>query len=400
VVTTAPSPFDAPSTPKEEADQVRRTLEGVIGVPATEGNLVEVLRNGNEIFPPMLDAIERAEHTIDFLTFIYWQGDIGREFAHRLADRAREGVRVRVLLDAWGAHSIERSLVEHMERNGVWVRWFRPLRRFWPSTVNHRTHRKVLISDEALAFNGGVGIADEWNGDARDEREWRDTHFRIAGPAVDGLRAAFLDNWAETDPELFDEGTDRFPDQPTPGRAFVQCVRGASETGWSDVATLYRTLLQLARRRIRLTTPYFVPDADLGDRLCRAADRGVDVQILLPGPYIDKRFVQLAAEAVYGGLLDHGIRIWNFQPTMLHAKVMTVDGLLANVGSANFNPRSVTWDEEINVVAIDDVLVAILDEQFDEDLERSEEVEPGGWSHRSLLQRTAEQLTAPIRRYF
>jgi cardiolipin synthase A/B len=384
----------------DEADQLRRTLEGVVGVPATEGNHVDVLRNGDEIFPPMLDAIERADHTIDFLTFIYWEGDIGWEFANRFADRARAGVRVRVLLDAWGAHPMHRSLLEHMEDNGVRLRWFRPLRRFWPGTINHRTHRKVLITDEAIGFTGGVGIADEWRGDARDETEWRDTHFRIEGPAVDGLRAAFLDNWAETDPELFDEGTDRFPDQPKPGTALVQCVRGASETGWSDVATLYRTLLQLARRQIRLTTPYFVPDADLADRLCAASDRGVDVQILLPGPFMDKRFVQIAAEAEYDRLLEHGITIWNFQPTMLHAKAMTVDGLLANVGSANFNPRSVTWDEEINVVAIDEPLTTKLDTQFEEDLERSEQIQPGRWARRSLLQRTTEQLIAPIRRYF
>ena len=380
--------------------RVRRTLEGVIGVPATEGNCIDVLRNGDEIFPAMLEAIEKAEHTIDFLTFIYWQGHTGREFASRLCDRARAGARVRVLLDAWGAHSMEKALLEEMAASGVQQRWFRPLRRMWPGSINHRTHRKVLITDEEVAFTGGVGIADEWCGDARDATEWRDTHFRIEGPAVDGLRAAFLDNWTETDPAIYDENVDRFPDQPKPGTAIVQCVRGASETGFSDMSTLFRTLLQLAEHRIRITTPYFVPDIDLADRLLAAADRGVEVQILLPGPHIDKRFVQIAAEGEYDRLLTHGVTIWNYQPTMLHAKMMTVDGIVANVGSANLNTRSVTWDEEINVVAMDQALVGVLDSHFEFDLERSVRIEPGRWQRRALWQRAAERAIAPIKRFF
>ncbi|HEY1280218.1 MAG TPA: phospholipase D-like domain-containing protein [Acidimicrobiales bacterium] len=396
------APVESPDSGAEVSgrDRVRRVLEGVIGVPATEGNRIDVLRNGDEIFPAMLDAIGHGRHTIDFLTFVYWEGEIGREFAHRLAERAAEGVRARVLLDAWGARTMERSLIDLMASKGVQIRWFRPLRRFWPSAINHRTHRKVLIVDEAVGFTGGVGIADEWQGDARDASEWRDTHFRVAGPAVDGLRAAFLDNWAETDDELFEDGVDRFPDQPKPGQSLVQCVRGASESGWSDMATLFRTLLQLAQHRIRITTPYFVPDADLGDRLCAAADRGVDVQVLLPGPVMDKRFVQVAAEGEYERLLEHGIAVWNFQPTMLHAKAMTVDGLVANIGSANFNPRSVTWDEEINVVALDAELASVLDDHFDTDLERSVRIEPGRWRRRSVLQQATERLVAPVRRYF
>jgi cardiolipin synthase len=399
VTATIASP-DGASPESSQGDRFRRVLEGVIGVPATEGNRIDVLRNGDQIFPAMLDAIDRARQTIDFLTFIYWQGEVGRRFARGLAARASEGVRVRVLLDAWGSRPMERDLIELMDSSGVQIRWFRPLRRFWPSAINHRTHRKVLVVDEAVGFSGGVGIADEWQGDARTPREWRDTHFRVEGPAVDGLRAAFLDNWAETDDQLFDETVDRFPDQPKPGSALVQCVRGASESGWSDMATLFRTLLQLARHRIRITTPYFVPDADLGDRLCAAANRGVDVQVLLPGPIIDKRFVQLAAEGSYEQLLEHGIAVWTFQPTMLHAKVMTVDGVVANIGSANFNPRSVTWDEEINVVAIDAGLAAVLDDQFESDLERSTRIERGRWSRRSAFQRLAERAVTPVRRYF
>jgi cardiolipin synthase len=348
----------------------------------------------------MLDAIAAAEHTIDLLTFVYWQGEIGVRFADELARKAKEGVRTRVLLDGWGARPMDPALVNEMEEAGVRVHWFRPLQRFRLGQLNHRTHRKVLIVDEDVAFTGGVGIADEWQGDARNEREWRDTHFRVHGPAVDGLRSAFLDNWAETDTVLFEDGVDRFPDQPQPGSSVVQCVRGASETGWSDVATLFRALLQEAQERVRITTAYFVPDDELADRLCGAADRGVDVQILLPGPHSDKRFVQIAGEAMYDRLLEAGIQIWNFQPSMLHAKVMTVDGRVANVGSANLNGRSAALDEEINMVVLDDDLVSILDRHFEEDLERSVRIEPGRWQRRSAVQRAIEKVVTPVRRLF
>jgi cardiolipin synthase len=386
--------------PKKEVVRLRRRLEGIIGVPATEGNRLDVLRNGDEIFPAMLKSIDSAKHTIDFLTFVYWKGDIGVEFAQHLAARARDGVRVRVLLDSYGAKSMEHSTLELMKHAGAKVHWFRPIHRFHPGQINHRTHRKVLIVDEATAFTGGVGIADVWRGNASAPNEWRDTHFQLEGPAVDGLRAAFLDNWAETDPEFFNDDIDRFPEQPKPGHAIAQCVRGAAENGWSDIATLFRALLQLAEHRIRITTAYFVPDEELMERLCEASKRGVRIEILLPGPYADKRFVQIAAEADYERLLDAGIRIWNFQPSMLHAKVMTVDGQLANIGSANLNSRSTMLDEEISLVVLDETLVAKLDSQFDEDLERSCEIELGQWSHRSLFERLLEQTSRVFRRWF
>jgi cardiolipin synthase len=396
----APAVAPAPAGTPAGTERVRRTLEGVLGVPATEGNRIDVLRNGDRIFPALFEAVESAQHTVDFLTYVYWRGQVGTDLAHLLAGRAMDGVRVRVLLDGLGSRPIERDLVALMQDAGVQVSWFRPPRRLRPWEVNHRTHRKVLIVDEAVAFTGGVGISDNWLGDARNPDEWRDTHFRVTGPAVDGLRSAFLDNWAETEPVLFEDGVDRFPDQPQPGRAVVQCVRGASETGWSDVATLYRTLLQLAEREVRITTAYFVPDADLAQRMCDAADRGVTVRVLLPGPHADKRFVQLAGEADYGALLDHGVEIWNFQPSMLHAKVMTVDGLIANIGSANLNARSVTWDEEINLVVLDPELAGELDAQFEEDLDRSVRIERARWQRRSVAQQALEAMVSTARRFF
>ena len=207
--------------PEELISRARRTLEGVVGIPATEGNRVTVLHNGCEIFPAMLDAIRGAEQTIDFLTFVYWKDEIGTEMADALCHRAKAGVRVRVLLDAWGSRPIENHLIDDMIEAGVQLRWLRPLSRVRLGEVNHRTHRKVLVVDESVAFTGGVGISDLWHGDARNEHEWRDTHFGVEGPAVDGLRAAFLDNWVESDPTIFNVEFDRFPRQLTPGQSVI-----------------------------------------------------------------------------------------------------------------------------------------------------------------------------------
>lgn len=380
------------------ARHVLRPLEGLLGVPTTEGNEVTVLRNGDRIFPAMLEAIGGATRCVDLLTFIYWSGEIGRCFADALADRARAGVRVRVLLDAVGARRMDRELLGIMEDAGCDLRWFRPVRTGDLGKVNRRTHRKVLICDEQISFSGGVGIADVWLGDARDETEWRDTHVRVVGPATDGLRAAFVDNWAETEGDLFDPEVDRFPDQPQHGTSTIQVVRGAAEAGWSDIATLFRALLRLADHRVRITTAYFNPDDHLCDLLCETSRRGVLIEVLLPGPHIDKRFVRLLGRAQYDRLTAAGVRIHEFQPTMLHAKVMTVDGIVATVGSANVNHRSAELDEEVNLVIHDPAVVQELDAHFDEDLQRSAPFGPRQWDGQSLLERVRTTLVLPIRR--
>jgi cardiolipin synthase len=388
----------APSDGNERTARLRRTLEGLIGVPATEGNQIDVLRNGDQVFPAMLDAITRSRYTVDLLTFIYWSGEIGRRFADALTERANAGVRIRVLLDAVGAHDIDPALVDEMTAAGCDVRWFRPVDKGALGEINHRTHRKVLICDEQTSFTGGVGIADVWQGDARDETEWRDTHFRVVGPVTDGLRAAFVDNWAETEGDVFDPSIDRFPDQPQNGHSTVQCVRGAAETGWSDISTLFRVLVQSSQRCIRMTTAYFNPDDFLLELLCATAGRGVDIEILLPGPNADKRLAQLASEATYATLIDAGVKIFNFQPTMLHAKVMTVDGIVANIGSANVNNRSTQYDEEVNLVVFDERLVAELDGDFDNDLRRSVAIDLSRWRNRGVVQRVAERAVGAVKK--
>ncbi|HVM18869.1 MAG TPA: phospholipase D-like domain-containing protein [Egibacteraceae bacterium] len=379
----------------ELTQRYRRALEGLLGVPATEGNVVEVLRNGDQIFPAMLTAIREAESTVDFATYVYWTGDIAVEFAQALCERAGAGVRVRVLLDAVGAQSMNRDLVAQMEQSGVQFEFFRPPTTWKVWETNHRTHRKVLICDEEVAFTGGVGIAEEWTGDAQDPEHWRETHVRLRGPAVDGLRSAFVSNWAETGRELFDE-YDRFPEQPQPGGCTVQVVQSAAQFGWSDLATVMAAMIGLAKDTLRITSAYFVPDERFVAYLTHAAARGVDVQVLMPGEHADKRVVQVAGEANYDELLEAGVRIFRYDRTMLHAKIVTADGVVATVGSGNFDQRSLGINEEANIVVFDRGTTEILDQQFADDLQHATEVHPGDWKNRGPVQRVAEAVTNPI----
>jgi cardiolipin synthase len=382
-----------------DLERARRVLEGLLGIPATEGNHVDRLRNGDAIFPAMLDAIAAAEHTIDFATFIYWQGEVAQAFGAAMCDRARAGVRVRVILDALGTRHMDVGLLDRMEQAGVKVHTFRPadngdfedLKR-----IGHRTHRKVLVVDEEVAFTGGVGIAEEWEGDARDETEWRDSHFRIRGPAVDGMRAAFVDDWLEAEDWPITDERDRFPEQPQDGRQVVQVIRGEAEHGWSDIAMLKHALLGLAEERVNITTAYFSPDPRLTDKLCATAERGVEVVVLMPGEHTDKRLPQVVGELAYEQLLAAGVRIHRYERSMLHAKALTVDGVIANVGSANVNSRSLRHDEECDLVVLGRELAHQLDEDFAEDLRHSRRVDASEWADRGVVQRAQERVADAI----
>jgi cardiolipin synthase len=383
----------------EASARLRRRLEAVVGTSFTDGNELTLLRNGDQIFPAMLSAIRAAESTVDMMTFVYWRGEIAHEFAEALSERARAGVRTRLLIDALGGRQIETDLVTSMTEAGVVVEWFRKPLVKSPFKLNHRLHRKVLVVDGRVAFTGGVGIAEEWCGDARDEHEWRDTHMRIVGPAVDGLQSAFLQNWAESGHELYDEG-DEFAPHEQPGTSAVQIVRGSASLGWDDMQSVFHVLLASAQERLRIATAYFAPDEAFLETLCSAPARGVKVELLLPGPHADKRVCQLASESTYARLVDCGIDVWNFQPSMMHAKVMTVDGYVALVGSSNFNRRSMDHDEEVVLATLDPAIVATLDQHYDEDLARSERIDLTRWENRSVAQRALEVVTAPARRWF
>ncbi|MFJ9809138.1 phosphatidylserine/phosphatidylglycerophosphate/cardiolipin synthase family protein [Streptomyces sp. NPDC101158] len=378
--------------------RMRRRLERLIGVAATEGNELIPLRNGDQIFPAMLRAIRSARHTIDMMTFVYWRGQIARDFAVALAERARAGVRVRLLLDGFGAKVIEEELLDLMEAAGVQVAWFRKPIWLSPFKQNHRCHRKALVVDEGTAFTGGVGIAEEWCGDARNSDEWRDTHVQVRGPAVDGIAAAFAQNWAECHAELFDD-RDRFTAHPQPGNSVVQVVRGSASIGWQDMETLVRVMLTSAEERFRLATAYFAPDGYFVDLLCRTASRGVHVEILLPGPHTDQRACQLAGQQHYRRLLEAGVHIRQYQPTMMHAKIITVDSVASLIGSTNFNRRSMEHDEEVMLAVLDEDFTAALDRDYDADLEQSVDIDLARWRRRAVVQRIKEAAVTPIRHF-
>lgn len=387
---TAPSP------------QIADTFHRLIGVPPTSGNEVVVLRNGDEIFPAMLRAIDRARETIDIVTFVYWTGGIAEDFADRLGAAARRGCRVRVLLDAIGARDIEPELIEQMDAAGADVRWFREVEaRNIPEIgdVNHRTHRKILVCDGAIAFTGGVGIAEEWTGDARDEHEWRDTHVSVRGPAVAGLHAAFLENWVDDADDRFDARAETALSPPRVGSSDCIVVRGSAESGTSDMRRLLLAMIQISDVRLRITSAYFNADDVMLDALCAAAERGVEVQLLFPGEHADKRFVQINGESDYGRLLDAGIDIRTYERTMLHAKVVTVDGAVATIGSANLNQRSMELDAECNLVVLDPDVVGVFDRHFDDDLQHTVELDPARWRRRPVTQKVKETMAGVAERW-
>ncbi|MBV1799069.1 phosphatidylserine/phosphatidylglycerophosphate/cardiolipin synthase family protein [Siccirubricoccus sp. G192] len=381
----------------------RRLFEEALGTPFTEGNRIERLRNGDAIFPAMLAAIEGARDSVELLSYIYWRGDIAIRFAETLAARARAGLAVRVLLDSWGAAPMNQRLVRIMRQGGVDLRWFRPLRRWQVWRAGQRTHRKVLVTDGRLGFTGGVGIAEEWCGDARHAGEWRDTHFRISGPAVRGLRAAFYGNWAEAVleeepaaglPAALEAGQDR---AERPGTATVQVVCSSAGSAWSQVAGMAELAIALAQRSLRIGTAYFVPDAATTSALVAAAERGVAVEVMLPWPHMDVRVSQLAGARAIAPLLEAGVAVQVYQPCMYHAKVMLLDGQVSVIGSANFNRRSAWQDEEVFLVCHDPALATVLAEDWEEDLARCRPIELRRWRRRGRWQRLKEAAARVVK---
>ncbi|GAA5520983.1 phospholipase D-like domain-containing protein [Aliifodinibius salicampi] len=382
----------------------KETLEATVGVPFSQGNAVKVLKNGDEIFPAMLKAIKAAEHQVDFLTFVYWEGNIADRFARILAKKAEEGLEVRVILDSFGAAFMPEELVALMETSGVEVEWFRPFKQWKVWKSDNRTHRKVLICDGCVAFTGGVGIAEEWEGDARNPSEWRETHFRIEGPAVKGLQSAFLENWIEAGRNLKiglpwheNNGKTPLPDDHSIQDIPLQVVRTSASVRWSDIVILYKTLIQMAQESIFITTAYFNPNKPMVQRLCDAAKRGVNVQIMMPGKHMDKRVANIAGGDHFNDLLDAGVTLWQYQKTMLHSKIIVIDDFVSCIGSANFNHRSMLKDDEVNLVALSEELAETLVTHFNEDLEHCEEVKGETWKRRNVFRRALEGLSRPFK---
>lgn len=371
-------------------------LEQTIGTPFTEGNKVTILKNGDQIFPAMLEAISSAEKEISFLTFVYWQGDIADQFAEAFAKKAEEGLQVHVLLDSYGAFPMKKDLIKKMRSSGVKVVWFRPLARWKIWKSDNRTHRKVLICDDKVAFTGGVGIAEEWEGNARNEKEWRDTHFKIEGPAIQGIKAAFTENWIEAgnDLNVKDSGETTYK---SPGSVKIQTVRTSASVRWSDIVLLYQSLIHLAQKSILIQTAYFNPDEKLVELLAEKSRSGIGVKIIIPGDHTDQRLTKIIAGESFEKLLDAGVELYYYQKTMMHAKIIMIDDELSCIGSANFNHRSMLKDDEINLVMIDAEVSKELKNHFEEDLERCEQITNFRWKKRDMIKRSLEVLVRPFK---
>jgi cardiolipin synthase len=384
------------SSPDPDPARFRDALESTVGAVFQDGHRVTVLRNGNEIFPAMLEAMESAEDTIDFVTFVYWKGEIARKFAAALVERSLAGVRVRVVLDAFGSAPMKRSLVRDMNKAGVAVERFRPTVRwkFWEA--DHRTHRKILVVDNRVGFTGGVGIASEWEGDAKDPSEWRDTHFQIEGPAVLALKSAFLTDWRDTGHAI--DLTDARVTRPdSAGEVAVALLDGSAQIGFNDTERALEAVVAAAEHRILIQTPYFNPTPELIGLLEAALARGVEVDVLIPGPHIDKRISEVMAVEMYQPLLRMGGRVWRYQPTMMHAKAVLVDGILSVVGSLNINQRSVSKDEETAIGILDQGITSELERHFRDDVARSEPAsEDDADEGRRLLAKLLKPISSEI----
>jgi cardiolipin synthase A/B len=376
--------------------QFARSMGTLLGPTILPGNRVEVLLNGDQIFPAMLAAIHAAQRTITFETYIYWSGEVGKQFAEALSERARAGVRVHVLLDWVGAAKMDDARIEEMKTAGVEIEKYRPLRWYNLARMNHRTHRKLLVVDGAIAFTGGVGIADIWDGHAQDPEHWRDTHFRLAGPAVAQMQAAFLDNWLELRPEVL-HGDDYFPPLVAAGDAQAQVFKSSFGEGSESTRLMYLLSIASAERSILLSSSYFVPDGVAIDAFVAAKQRGVRVEIIVPGECIDSKVVRRASRGLWGKLLEAGIEIHEYQPTMFHVKVLIVDGLWTSVGSTNFDNRSFSLNDEANLNVLDASIAAEQERIFEEDKRNSRRVTLEAWRRRPRSEKLRERLSGLLR---
>ena len=376
--------------------QFRREMSVLLGPSIVAGNQVRDLQNGNEIFPAMLAAIRTAQKTIDFETYIYWSGDIGRQFAEVLSERAQAGVSVKVVIDWAGSIKMEDALLEQLREAGVEVRMYRPLKWYNLGRLNNRTHRKLLVVDGTVGFTGGVGIADQWEGHAQDPDHWRDVHFQIEGPVVAEIQAAFNDNWIKITGEVLNGG-DYFPPLTPAGHMDAQMFIASPAGGSESMHLMYLMAIAAAGTSIDLEASYFVPDDLVLAALLAARKRGVRVRILLPGKHIDSDTVRIASKAHWEPLLEAGVEIYEYQPTMMHNKVLIVDREMVSVGSTNFDIRSFRLNDEASLNVYDRDFAQVMREIFEKDLKPTRRYTLETWKKRPWKEKFAETVLLPIK---
>jgi cardiolipin synthase A/B len=374
-----------------------------LNAPVTRGNRITVLQNGDEIYPAMLDAIRNARERVAFESYIF-SGAISETFIQALTDAARRGLDVRVVLDAVGVALPPARLRERLEQSGAGLVWFNTLGPWTIDKTNYRTHRKLLVVDSMVAFTGGAGVADQWFGHAQDPDHWRDTQFRVEGPAAAALEAAFFENWTESGGEPpsvgelrrdASESIEPGRDAPEPGALgdapSVTVWSNASE-GINDVKLMYLYAVAAARHTIDIESPYYLPDASFQYVLDAASRRGVRIRVLTDGDVTDTRSVKSASRGKYAALLAMGGQVYEFQPTMMHAKVMVVDRVVSLFGTANFDNRSFELNDEVAIAVADPGLAASLTWAIEQDLTRSKTWTPEEWRQRPLYARATEKF--------
>jgi cardiolipin synthase len=372
-----------------------RLMGNLLGPPLRPENSIETLRNGDQIFPAMLSAIHSAQRSVTFETYVYWSGDVGRQFADAFVERARAGVKVHVMIDWFGSKEIDRTFIRNMKAAGVELYQYHPVY-FWDFTtfaqLDHRTHRKLLVIDGKVAFTGGVGIADEWAGHATDPKHWRDNHYRVRGPVVAQLQAAFMENWLQTTGEVL-EGDDYFPPLEHAGTQTAQVFKSNYHGGSESMQLLYLLSVASAAHTIQMESAYFVPDNQTIDFLLAARKRGVNIEIIVPGPHIDEKVVRVTSRSRWGKLLAAGVKIYEFRPTMFHCKLLIVDGLWVSIGSSNLDNRSFRLNDEANLNVLDAAFAQSQTTLFEEDKKQSREITYDRWKHRPLWEQLTGQAT-------
>jgi cardiolipin synthase A/B len=372
------------------------TLAAYAGTGVVGGNRIEVLLNGDEIFPAKLHIIKSARKTINYAQYVWEEGKASEDIANALAKRCREGLSVNILLDAVGALSMPSDYRQRMVDAGCKVESFRPLSPFAIDKVNYRNHRRILIADGLVGITGGSGTSGKWGGNGRQADHWRDTDIWVEGPVVEQLQGAFAENWLEAT-RIALGGGEYFPASTQPkGQVAAQVIRSSPAGGSTAMYTMYLLAMNSAKRSIDITNPYFLPDEKMIDTLVKTARRGVRVRLLLPGA-IDHNLVRQASRSELGRLLLAGVQVYEYRAALLHAKTMVVDGEWATVGSTNLDHRSFGLNDEVNVVAYDGGVGRRLARVFVDDLSRSEQVTYQSWKDRGIVSRFLEMISIPVR---
>ena len=376
------------------SDEFRLTVAGATGMPLVEGNAVRLYQNGEAFFPAMMEAIEQAQHSITMEQYIFWDGVVGRRFAEAFAERARAGVPVKLMVDAIGSSTIGETVLHTLEQGGCQLAWYRPIHWYTLDRANRRTHRKSLIVDGSVAFTGGAGLADQWlNPSPLGQPPWRDTQIRVEGPAALAQQAGFAQNWLQTTGEMI-TGSAYFPELAPRGAVEVQTILSTPVSGASAAATMVLLALQSARRTLFIANPYFIPDGRMIAMLGDACGRGARVQLMLSGSPCDSWWARQNSVRLYGQMLHAGVEIYEYQAAMLHQKTMVVDSAWATVGTANFDHRSFSFNDETNVCFHDAALVAELEASFKRDLAFCHRIELGEWRRRGPWQWAGEMAAS------